>query len=144
MSERWIPIMAAVVGLLGGIGGAAIGGSIANEGQDKRLKNERVAERNNLLLETYRRYLQTAATAYVTIGNLGNDRTMEKVKVASEVFGGEAEVRLVTDEEKVEDAAADLNQTVVKNRSQRAYETDRDRFIEAAGRSLSPEAAFAE
>ena len=36
MSERWIPIVAAILGVLGGTGGAFIGGHVANEGQAQR------------------------------------------------------------------------------------------------------------
>ena len=35
MNERWIPVLAAVVGGLGGMGGALVGGSVANQGQER-------------------------------------------------------------------------------------------------------------
>jgi CHASE1-domain containing sensor protein len=44
MSERWVPLLAAVVGLLGGMGGAYVGGTVANEGQQDRFEDERKAE----------------------------------------------------------------------------------------------------
>jgi hypothetical protein len=45
MSDRWVPIVAAVVGVIGGMGGAYIGGSVANEGQRQRFEEQQVAER---------------------------------------------------------------------------------------------------
>jgi hypothetical protein len=35
MNERWIPVLAAVVGVLGGMGGALVGGSVANQGLER-------------------------------------------------------------------------------------------------------------
>ena len=43
MAERWFPVLAAVLGLLGGIGGAAVGGYVANKGQGQRFEEERAA-----------------------------------------------------------------------------------------------------
>jgi hypothetical protein len=57
MSERWIPILAAVVGVLGGMGGAFIGGYVANEGQQERFDSERKAQVADSRLETYGNYL---------------------------------------------------------------------------------------
>ncbi len=60
LSERWIPLFAAVVGVLGGMGGAFIGGWVTNRGQDERLKNERAAARWDSRQATYANYLQAA------------------------------------------------------------------------------------
>jgi hypothetical protein len=56
--ERWMPVFIALLGVLGGIGGAFVGGSIANEGQDQRFKNEREAARHDLRQDAYANYLQ--------------------------------------------------------------------------------------
>ena len=141
MTERWIPIVAAVVGLMGGLGGAAIGGSIANEGQEERFRNERLAELNNLLIDTYSRYLRTTANA-AAVQQLGGTPRAEEVKVAGDVLSGEAEVRFVTSEDNVEAAAARLRDAALEDAD--TYEDARDRFIEAAEQSLPPEAALVE
>jgi hypothetical protein len=41
MSERWLTVLAAVLGLLGGMAGAAVGGYVANQGQEQRFEHER-------------------------------------------------------------------------------------------------------
>ena len=53
MSDRWIPVLAAVVGVIGGIGGAYIGGAVANEGQETRFERERAAALQDLRMDTY-------------------------------------------------------------------------------------------
>jgi hypothetical protein len=58
--DRWIPVVAAVLGVLGGMGGALVGGSIANSGQEQRFENERRAARHDLRQDAYANYLQTA------------------------------------------------------------------------------------
>jgi len=138
MSEqRWIPIVAAVVGLLGGIGGAAIGGSIANKGQKQRFKDERRAELNNLLIETYSRYLTTTARTHA-VALLGDVSPADERRLVGDVLSAEAEVRFVTDDGRVEAAAAQLKITVLEPRL-KEYENRRDAFIDAAERSLFAE-----
>ena len=136
MSERWIPILAAIVGLLGGIGGAAI--SIANEGQKDRFKDERKAELNGLLIDTYSRYLRTAASAYAEL-NLEEVSGAERNRVTGDLEGGTGEVQFVTDSGQVDDAADRLEQAVVNGENFDTYRRVRDRFIELAGRTLIPE-----
>jgi hypothetical protein len=41
MSDRWLPVVAAILGVLGGVAGAAVGGYVANKGQEQRLEAER-------------------------------------------------------------------------------------------------------
>jgi hypothetical protein len=51
MPERWwIPVLAAVVGLIGGVGGAYVGGEVANSGQKQQFENQRTAEVQDLLI----------------------------------------------------------------------------------------------
>ena len=52
--------MAAVVGVLGGLGGAFVGGSVANQGQEERFESEREAARHDLRQDAYANYLQAA------------------------------------------------------------------------------------
>jgi hypothetical protein len=65
VSDRWIPVLAATVGVLGGLGGALIGGLIANEGQQDQLESERDAAREALREEAYAGYLAAANTLFL-------------------------------------------------------------------------------
>jgi hypothetical protein len=60
VSDRWVPVLAAVVGVLGGMGGAFVGGSVANQGQEQRFESEREAARQDVREDTYGAYLQAA------------------------------------------------------------------------------------
>jgi hypothetical protein len=61
VSERWIPVLAAVVGVLGGMGGAFIGGYVANEGQEQRFQDEQEVRAQDLRRNAYADFLQAAA-----------------------------------------------------------------------------------
>src|SRR5829696_4917095 len=60
MSEHWVAVVAAVLGLLGGMGGAAVGGYIANRGEQQRFEHEPAAEIRDLRLDTYVMLLRAA------------------------------------------------------------------------------------
>jgi len=60
MNERWIPVLAAVVGVLGGMGGALVGGFVANQGQTQRFEIERQAAIQDVHTEAYATYLQAS------------------------------------------------------------------------------------
>jgi hypothetical protein len=138
VSERWIPILSAIVGLVGGIGGAAIGGQIANEGQAQLRQDERTAELNNLLIDTYSRYLRTAASAQ--IAHTGGELSQaEANRIGGELEAGAAEVSLVTNSDQVEDAADRLEEAVIAQVGMGGYRRARDRFIEAADASFARE-----
>ena len=62
MSDRWIPVLAAVVGVLGGIGGAGIGGCVANQGEERRLNSERQTARLDSEQDAYASYLEAVNT----------------------------------------------------------------------------------
>lgn len=142
MSERWIPIFAAVVGLLGGVGGAAIGGSIANNGQQDRLIQERQTHLEDLLIETFSKYVETAGSAAFQLqdsppGNI-------KARIMGEVEAAQAQVEFVTSVPEVRDAALaleDLLASVAIDKTSvtyKDYKTARDKFIATAGRSIQP------
>ena len=142
MSDRWIPILAAIVGLVGGLGGAAIGGSIANEGQEQQFRNQRIADLNNLLNETYSRYLRTSATAYLdrTAGGISRK---ELIRIQGELEGGAAQVVMLVNDPAVEDAAERLERAVVDDGVDfKTYRTARDAFIKAADASFASEDAL--
>ncbi|MDQ5874067.1 MAG: hypothetical protein M3526_01635 [Actinomycetota bacterium] len=60
MDGRWMAILAAALGVLGGVGGAFVGGSMANEGQERQFEADRAAAIQDLRIETYGNYLGTA------------------------------------------------------------------------------------
>ena len=143
MSERWIPILAAILGLAGGLGGAAIGGSIANEGQENQFRNQRIADLNNLLNETYSRYLRTAASAYVSRTSSGVSEK-DLLRIQGDVEGGAAEVVLLVNVPRVEKTAQRLEEAVVDGVAFADYRKARDAFIDAADASFAEENALLE
>lgn len=58
MSERWVPVLAGVLGLLGGVAGAAVGGYIANQGQERRFEHERATEIRDRRIDTYVKFVR--------------------------------------------------------------------------------------
>lgn len=60
LSDRWIPVLAATLGVVGGMGGALVGGHIANQGQEQQFRDERIAARHDLRQDSYANYLQAA------------------------------------------------------------------------------------
>ena len=61
MGERCVPVLAAVLGLVGGTAGAYVGGSVANEGQQQRFANERTTRIDSLRIDMYAAYLRELA-----------------------------------------------------------------------------------
>jgi hypothetical protein len=60
MDARWLPLLAAGLGVLGGIGGAFIGGTMANKGAESRFESERAAAIQDLRREAYANFLGSA------------------------------------------------------------------------------------
>jgi hypothetical protein len=60
VDTRWMPILAATVGVLGGLGGALVGGFLANQGQAEGFKRERAAARQDVRIDAYADYLGKA------------------------------------------------------------------------------------
>src|SRR5919201_4887351 len=96
MAERWLAVLAAVLGLLGGIGGAAVGGYVANKGQEQRFEEERSARIRDVRLDTYVKYLQAAENEH-----FHPSRASEEV-----IIRAEAEVELVASSDALREAAA--------------------------------------
>jgi hypothetical protein len=96
MPDRWIPILAAAVGVVGGMGGALIGGYVANEGQQERFESERKAEVADARQDVYAKYLGEV-TQWIIVGGDG-----------SEVATAQGEVFLVSSSADVRDTAEDL------------------------------------
>jgi hypothetical protein len=75
MDARWMPVLAAFVGVLGGVGGAIAGGAVANSGQEQGFQREREAQREDLRLATYSKYVGAV------------DVNLVKVDLAGQQFG---------------------------------------------------------
>jgi hypothetical protein len=134
MSERWIPVVAAVVGVLGGMGGAYVGGYVANEGQKQRFEEQQVAQRLELRRETFAAYLR-AVQGVITGSH------------AETLLTPEANVEIVAQGREVREAALDVAASVdvfIRGR-ERKFKPDflksRNRFIEAAKAELTAEGA---
>jgi hypothetical protein len=125
---RWIPVLAAVVGVLGGIGGAYIGGTMANRGQEQEFKNQRKAAIEDVRRATYATYLQVAddlvAQLQIAEGKLPATKVVPLVRAA-------AAVDLLARSADVQDAADVIRQTVANGTIDR-YDTLRKRFLKVA------------
>jgi hypothetical protein len=84
MDARWLPILAAALGVLGGVLGALAGGWIANEGQESQFKSERAAEIQNFRIEAYGNFAGTAEALALTLAT-------DPSEAATETNASEAE-----------------------------------------------------
>jgi hypothetical protein len=138
MPERWwIPVLAAVVGLIGGVGGAYVGGEVANKGQEQQFENQRTAELQDLLIDAYARYLRDATATWfaATVEDPRFEEARTK-KLAAEALASETEVEFEAASSAVDDAAKGLYDAVTRPRLLPTFEDRRQDFIDAAGRSL--------
>jgi hypothetical protein len=119
MAGQWVPVLAALLGILGGMGGAAVGGYVANEGQEQRFKQEQATQIRNLRIATYVKFLR--ATQNELDGEGVDDRI---------VRSAEAEVVLVAPGA-VRKAAATLTDEAIEDHEEE-YNEARERFIDMA------------
>ena len=77
MFERWIPLVAALLGLAGGMGGAYIGGEVANQGQQQRLRDERASQVEDLRRNTYVTYLMELENHFFLGGTPEKERAAQ-------------------------------------------------------------------
>jgi hypothetical protein len=122
MSERWLPVLAAVVGVLGGMGGAFVGGHVANEGQQRRFEEEQKLRIENLRRETYVNYVRDLENIFF-IGN-----TREKVRAA------EAAVLLVSSPS-IADVTRDVR-LLAEGEDEDSYTDARDAFVKLAQQEI--------
>jgi hypothetical protein len=128
----WIPVLAAVVGLVGGVGGAFVGGEVANKGQEQQFENQRTAELQDLLIDTYGTYLRDATTTWFAAKS--GDPSFEQL--AAEALASETEVEFLAASPEVDDAAQQLYDAVTETERLNTFERERQQLIDAAGRSL--------
>jgi hypothetical protein len=113
------------LGLLGGVGGAAVGGYVANVGQEQRFEHERATQLRDLRIDTYVRFLRAAEREH-------NEAPQTEDRI---VRSAEAEVALLAPTEAVRQAAGMLAEnTLVGDPDD--YTPLRNRFIEVAQADL--------
>src|SRR5215218_1396303 len=98
MSERWIPVLSAVVGVIGGLGGAVIGGYVANAGQEQRFDDERAAHIQDLRRDRYVNYV----TELMKLTFVGG--------VPVQAITAQTDVALLSSSPAVQDAARELGE----------------------------------
>jgi hypothetical protein len=101
-----MPIVAATIGLLGGLGGALVGGWLANEGQERRFERERAAAKQDLLREVYGTYLETAEEVWASFLTELSPEEINAVGVR--LLVAQRRVALVTENDEVNDAATEV------------------------------------
>lgn len=111
MPERWLPVLAAVLGLLGGIGGAAVGGYVANKGQEQQFEEERAARIRDVRLDTYTKFLRAAENEHFNNG--ASDEL---------ITNAEAEVDLIASSDALREAAATLTAIVLSGEGSATWE----------------------
>jgi hypothetical protein len=121
---RWIPILAAALGLVGGVVGAYVGGEVSKDAQAEQFKNQRNAELQDLLIGKYGNYLRASSK-----WALGPDSK----QLRADALAAETEVEFLAADPDVDDAAQQLFDAVDKRGD---YNAARERFIDVAGASL--------
>ncbi|SRR6266508_4378436 len=122
MVERWLPVAAAILGVAGGMGGAYVGGSVANEGQQQRFEQEQMVQRQELRREAYVQFIQELESHFFLGG------TPEKARAA------QAAVMLVSSAA-IREAAMEATAAANTDDLDR-YTRARDAFIDLAQEEL--------
>ncbi len=131
MTERWIPVLAAALGLVGGVAGAAVGGYIANQGQEEQFRQEQAERIRTLRIATYSKFLRAAENEKVNGPELQD----------SIVTTAEVEVELVARTDALRRAAAELSNRARnwEGGDEREYVAARNGFIELAHAEIETE-----
>jgi hypothetical protein len=148
MDARWVPVLAAGLGVLGGVAGAFVGGAVANSGQAQQFDSEREAQREDLRLATYSKYagavdvylvkLDFAGQKFGFAGDVSESVNAYVEKEVDDVFAGAAAVQLVAGPE-VESAALTLRDAITHVEGKPPWENWerlRDDFIETAEKDI--------
>lgn len=128
MSERWIPVIAAIVGVLGGMGGAFVGGYVANKGEQQRFKEEQAAKTEDFRRDTVVKFLAAAENLRFA-GGTGQD-----------LLADEAQVSLLFPTSEVREAAREVSHAArvsTSGENDTNYRRTRDRFIQAAQEEMT-------
>jgi hypothetical protein len=145
MDAKWMPVFAAAVGVLGGVGGALVGGSLANASEQDRLETERRDAREDLFRATHGEFLGAADALYISLGladsvfNKGeailtDDEELQITNAirpeAREFFTAGAAVELLVNPEVA--AAADKLRVELLDPDEATYDALRKNFIRLA------------
>jgi hypothetical protein len=128
MSERWVPVIAAIVGVLGGMGGALIGGYVANNGEQQRFKEQQAARTQDFRRDTIVKFL-AAAEKLRFAGGTGQD-----------LLADEAEVSLLFPSSDVREAAREVSRAArisTTGENDVHYRRTRDTFIQTAREAMA-------
>ena len=122
MFDGWVPAVAAFLGVVGGMGGAFVGGAVANEGQQQQYANERLERMAELRRMTYVSFVEELEHHFFQGG------TPDKARAA------QAAVLLVSSAaiRQASSAATDAANSDDLSR----YTNARDRFIDLAQHEL--------
>jgi hypothetical protein len=126
MTDRWVALLAAGLGLLGVLGGAAVGGYEANSGQRQQLEQERTTHRHDLRMATYVKFLGIIEAQH----EHGARTRVTAVRAA------DAEVALVAPNIAIREAAARLTEDAETYTTDENFLRLRRRFIELAHAGL--------
>jgi hypothetical protein len=130
MESRWMPVFAAAVGVIGGVGGALIGGLVANEGQEQQSESERAAAIENLRVDTYGDYL---GSAEALVGKLSLDFSQpERDAALVRLVSLRARVFIVAEQPDAMRRRANAITEAVNNDDQDAYDDAARNFAVAA------------
>jgi len=123
-----------VVGVIGGLGGAVIGGYVANEGQEQRFHDERTAHIQDLRRDRYVNYVRELIKLTIVGG------------VPVQAFTAQTDVSLLSSSPAVQRAARELGESAGElNKAMkegnapeesRAFSRKLDRFIEVAHKEV--------
>jgi len=146
MDAKWMPVFAAAVGVLGGLGGALVGGSLANASEQDRLETERRDVRESLFRATHGEFLAAADAFFISLGLaysvynkddeaiITDAEDLEITKTirpeAREFFRAAAAVDLLVNPEVA--AAADKLEAQFENPDENTYDALRKNFIRLA------------
>ena len=122
MSERWIPVLAAILGLLGGVGGAAVGGYVANQGQERRFEHEQATELRDRRMETYVQFVRAVEDEHFNAPTT-DDRVVRTA---------EAEVALIASGPAVRRAASRLVEHTLFGDDEDVYTRRANAFLDIA------------
>ena len=122
MNDRWLPVLAAILGVLGGVGGAAVGGYVANKGEEQRLGAERASRMLDQRIDAYVRFLRAAENE----ADEASQYPDPLVQTAA------AEVELVARNAELREAAARLLDKTLNFEQLSAYREARAEFVELA------------
>ena len=127
MNDRWLPVLAAILGVLGGVAGAAVGGYVANKGQEQRFDAERASRMLDQRIDAYVRFLRAAE-------NEADEASMYPDPI---VQTAAAEVVLVARTAALRRAATRLLDRTLNFAELSEYREARDEFVELANADVA-------